>query len=143
MREVYNSSLEPILIIFSDERNIDLMKIMAKEDHQLLTADFIRKKLNVTRKELNARMGGLMPLGIVDKINDQYELTQQGKEIYESLMMIDDATKIYSRLDAIEILEGRGEEEIAKLIDTIVFSKGLKQLIKQTMTQNRFKPKQR
>lgn len=143
MREVYNSSLEPILIIFSDERNIDLMKIMAKEDHQLLTADFIRKKLNVTRKELNARMGGLMPLGIIDKINDQYELTQQGKEIYESLMMIDDATKIYSRLDAIEILEGRGEEEIAKLIDTIVFSKGLKQLIKQTMTQNRFKPKQR
>ncbi|MDQ5868096.1 MAG: hypothetical protein M3530_00040 [Thermoproteota archaeon] len=135
--------MEPILIIFSDERNIDLMKIMAKEDHQLLTADFIRKKLNVTRKELNARMGGLMPLGIVDKINDQYELTQQGKEIYESLMMIDDATKIYSRLDAIEILEGRGEEEIAKLIDTIVFSKGLKQLIKQTMTQNRFKPKQR
>jgi predicted transcriptional regulator len=143
MREVYNSSLEPILIIFSDERNIDLMKIMAKEDHQLLTADFIRKKLNVTRKELNARMGGLMPLGIIDKINDQYELTQQGKEIYESLMMIDDATKIYSRLDAIEILEGRGEEEIAKLMDTIVFSKGLKQLIKQTMTQNRFKPKQR
>jgi len=119
------------------------MKIMAKEDHQLLTTDFIRKKLNVTRKELNARMGGLMPLGIIDKINDQYELTQQGKEIYESLMMIDDATKIYSRLDAIEILEGRGEEEIAKLMDTIVFSKGLKQLIKQTMTQNRFKPKQR
>ena len=88
-------------------------------------------------------MGRLVPLGIVDMINDQYELTRQGKEIFESLMMIEDATKIYYRLDAVDILEGKREEEILKLIDTMEFNKGLRQLIKQTITKRSFSPKQR
>jgi Mn-dependent DtxR family transcriptional regulator len=134
--------LEHILNIFSDERYIDLLKIIANEGYQLRTPDFIRKKLNVTKKDLNGMMGRLVPLGIVDMINDQYELTRQGKEIFESLMMIEDATKIYYRLDAVDILEGK-EEEIVKLIDTMEFNKGLTQLIKQTITKRRFNPKQR
>ena len=79
--------------------------------------------MNVTKKDLNAIMDGLVPLGIIDMINDQYELTRQGKEIFQSLMMIEDATKIYYRLDAIDNFEGRGEEEIVKLIDTMEFKK--------------------
>ena len=78
-------------------------------------------------------MGQLVPLGIIDMINDQYELTRQGKEIFESLIMIEDATKIYYRLDSVDILEGIGEEEIIKLIDRMEFNKGLKQLIIQTI----------
>ena len=140
---MYNSNLVHILNIFSDERYIELLKIIAKEGHQLRTPDFIRKKLNVTKKDLNAMMGRLVPLGIVDMINDQYELTRQGKEIFESLMMIEDATKIYYRLNAVDILEGKGEEEIVKLIDTMEFNKGLRQLIKQTITKRSFNPKQR
>jgi hypothetical protein len=138
---VYNSNLQHILNIFSDERYIDLVKIIAKETRQLRTPDSIRNKLNVTKKDLNAMMGRLVPLGIIDMINDQYELTRQGKEIFQSLMMIEDATKIYYRLDAVDILEGRGEEEIVKLIDTMEFNKGLKQLIRQTITNKRFNPK--
>ena len=134
------SNLQHILNIFSDERNIELLKIIANEGYQLRTPDFIRKKLNVTKKDLNAIMGRLVPIGIVDMINDQYELTRQGKEIFESLMMIEDATKIYYRLDAVDILEGKGDDEIVKLIDTMEFNKGLKQLIKQTITK---RPKQR
>ena len=134
------SNLERILNIFSDERNIELMKIIANEGYQLRTPDFIRKKLNVTKKDLNAIMGRLVPNGIVDMINDQYELTRQGKEIFESLMMIEDATKIYYRLDEVDILVGKGDDEIVKLIDTMESNKGLKHLIKQTITK---KPKQR
>ena len=84
-------------------------------------------------------MGRLVPLGIIDMINDQYELTRQGKEIFESLMMIEDATKIYYRLDSVDILEGIGEEEIIKLIDRMEFNKRLKQLIIQTITKKCFK----
>ena len=84
-------------------------------------------------------MGRLVPLGIIDMINDQYELTRQGKEIFESLMMIEDATKIYYRLDSVDILEGIGEEEIVKLIDRMEFNKRLKQLIIQTITKKCFK----
>jgi Mn-dependent DtxR family transcriptional regulator len=134
---VYNSNLERILNIFSDQRYIDLLKIIASVDsYQIRTPDFIRKKMNVTKKDLNAMLGRLVPLGIVDMINDQYELTRQGKEIFESLMMIEDATKIYYKLDAVDIRE----EEIFNLIDTMEFNKGLRQLIKQTITK---KPKQR
>jgi hypothetical protein len=46
-------------------------------------------------------------------------------------MMIEDATKIYYRLNSVDILEGVGEEEIFKLIDRMKFNKGLKQLIIQ------------
>ena len=136
---MYNSNLQHILNIFSDERYTELLRIIAKEDHQLRTPDFIRKELNVTKKDLNAMMGRLVPLGIIDMINDQYELTRQGKEIFESLIMIEDATKIYHMLDAVDILEGRGEEEIFKLIDRMEFNKGLKQLIIQTITKKCFK----
>ena len=136
--------MEHILNIFSDERYIELLKIIASsEGYQIRTPDFIRKKMDVTKKDLNAMMGRLVPLGIVDMINDQYELTRQGKEIFESLMMIEDATKIYYRLDAVEILGGKGEEEMLKLIDTMEFNKGLRQLIKQTVIKRRFNPEQR
>jgi predicted transcriptional regulator len=124
--------LQCILNIFSNERYTELLKVITKEDR---TPDSIRKKLNVTKKDLNTMMGRLVPLGIIDMINDQYELTRQGKEIFESLMMIEDATKIYYRLDSVDILEGRGEEEIVKLIDRMEFNKRLKQLIIQTITK--------
>jgi hypothetical protein len=57
--------------------------------------------------------------------------------------MIEDATKIYNRLDAIDILEGRGDEEKVKLIDTMEFNKGLRHLIKQTITKRHLNHKQR
>lgn len=133
---MYNSNLQDILNIFSNKRYIELVKVIAKDDR---TPDFIRKKLNVTKKDLNTMMGRLVPLGIIDMINDQYELTRQGKEIFKSLMMIEDATKIYYRLSSVDILEGTGDEEIIKLIDRMEFNKGLKQLLIQTITKKYFK----
>ncbi|MGA9910024.1 MAG: hypothetical protein WBP84_07420 [Nitrososphaeraceae archaeon] len=125
--------MQNILNIFSNARYIELLKVIAKGNR---TPDFIRKKLNVTKKDLNAIMGWLVPLGIIDMINDQYELTRQGKEIFESLMMIENATKIYYRLDSVGVLEeGTEEEEIVKLIDRMEFNKRLKQLIIQTITK--------
>jgi len=125
--------LQNILNIFSNARYIELLKVIAKGNR---TPDFIRKKLNVTKKDLNAMMGWLVPLGIIDMINDQYELTRQGKEIFESLMMIENATKIYYRLESVGILEeGREEEEIVKLIDRMEINKRLKQLIIQKITK--------
>jgi Mn-dependent DtxR family transcriptional regulator len=133
---VYNSKLAHILNIFSDDRYIGLLKIIANEGHQLHTPDFVRNQLNVTKKILDAMMGRLVPLGIVDMINDQYELTRQGKEIFESLTMIEEATKIYYRLDGVDILEGKREDEIVKLIDTMEFNN--KRLQKRS-----FSPEQR
>ena len=65
---MYNSNSQNILNIFSNAQYIELLKVIAKDDR---TPDFIRNKLNVTKKDLNAMMGRLVPLGIVDMINDQ------------------------------------------------------------------------
>ena len=50
---MYNSDLQHILNIFSNERYIELVKVIAKEDR---TPAFIRKKLNVTKKDLNTNV---------------------------------------------------------------------------------------
>jgi predicted transcriptional regulator len=64
-----------------------------------LTPDFVRNKLNVTKRECNDRIGVLMSYDLVNMINNQYKLTLLGKEIYESLRMLDDATKNHVMLD--------------------------------------------
>ena len=74
---MYKSKFQHILKIFSDERYIELLKVIAKEDR---TPDFIRKKLNVTIKDLNTMMGRLVPLRIIDMINDQYRLPDKVKK---------------------------------------------------------------
>ena len=65
---MHNSNLQCILNIFSNERYIELLKVIAKDG----TPEFIRKKLNVTKKDLNTMMGRLVPLGIIDMVNDQF-----------------------------------------------------------------------
>ena len=47
-------------------------------------------------------------------------------------MKIEDATKIYYRLNSGNIFRRYGEEEIIKLIDRMESNKGLKQLIIKT-----------
>lgn len=56
------------------------------EGYQVIMPDFIRKTMNVTKKDLNAIMDLLVPLGMVDLVNDQYELSRQGKAIFKSLL---------------------------------------------------------
>jgi len=85
-----------ILRIFSDEEQIDLIKIIANDGgwRQSSTPEFLRDKFDLSKKDLNSRIERLMTLGLVDMINDHYCLTQLGKEIYDSLIMIENATKV-------------------------------------------------
>ncbi|MDQ5868095.1 MAG: hypothetical protein M3530_00035 [Thermoproteota archaeon] len=85
-----------ILRIFSNEEQIDLIKIIAIDRgwRQRSTPEFLREKFDLNKKDLNSRIERLMTLGLVDMINDHYCLTQLGKEIYDSLIMIENATKV-------------------------------------------------
>ena len=48
-----------------------------------LTPDFLRKKLNLTKREFNSRIEVLMSYELVDMINNQYILTTLDNDAYD------------------------------------------------------------
>jgi predicted transcriptional regulator len=84
-----------ILKIFSNEEQIDLIKIIANNGgaRQYSTPEFLSHKFDLNKRDFNSRIERLMNLGLVDMINNHYCLTQLGKEIYDSLIMIENATR--------------------------------------------------
>ena len=65
------TSLESIFRIFSKQDHYDLINVIGDEVNnrdENLTPDFVRKKLNVTKRECNARIGVLMTHDLVSKI---------------------------------------------------------------------------
>jgi hypothetical protein len=84
-----------ILKIFSNEEQIDLIKIIANDGvgRQRSTPEFLSDKFDLNKRDFNSRIERLMTLGLLDMINNYYCLTQLGKEIYDSLIMIENATK--------------------------------------------------
>jgi len=67
--------------------------------NEKLTSDFIRNKLNLTKKECNSKIAILMNYDLVDMINDQYTLTTLGNDVYESLRLMDNAIKMREKFD--------------------------------------------
>ena len=84
-----------ILKIFSNEKHLDLIKIIANDGKwkQHSTPQFLSDKFDLNKRDLNSRIERLMTLGLVDMINNHYCLTQLGKEIYDSLIMIENASR--------------------------------------------------
>jgi predicted transcriptional regulator len=69
-----------------------------------LTPDLIRNKLNLTKREWNFRIEMLMSYDLVIMIDNQYDLTTLGKEVYMSLRIIEDAIKMHRMLEITNIL---------------------------------------
>ena len=84
-----------ILKIFSNEEHIDLIKIIANDGggRQHSTPEFLSDNFDLNKRDFNSRIERLMTLGLLDMINNHYCLTQLGKEIYDSLIMIENATR--------------------------------------------------
>jgi predicted transcriptional regulator len=84
-----------ILKIFSNEEHIDLIKIIANDGgrRQRSTPEFLSDKFDLNKRDFNSRIERLMNLGLLEMINNHYCLTQLGKAIYDSLIMIENATR--------------------------------------------------
>ena len=59
-----------------------------------LTPDYLRKNLNLTKREFNSRIEVLMNCDLVDMHNNQYILTTLGNDAYDSLRIINNAIKM-------------------------------------------------
>jgi len=64
-----------------------------------LTPDYLRKNLNLTKREFNSRIEVLMSYELVDMVNNQYILTTIGNDAYDSLRIIDNAIKMKENFD--------------------------------------------
>jgi predicted transcriptional regulator len=105
------TSLKSILRIFSKQDHYDLINVIGDEVNnrdENLTPDFVRKKLNVTKRESNARIEVLMTYDLVSMINNHYELTTLGKATYKSLRILEDAIKKHRIPDTTDTLESSG-----------------------------------
>lgn len=84
-----------ILKLFSNEEHIDLIKIIANEGggRQRSTPEMLIDKFDLNKRDFNSKIERLMTLGLLDMINNHYCLTHLGEEIYDSLIMIENATR--------------------------------------------------
>jgi predicted transcriptional regulator len=95
------------LQVLSKQEYYDLIFIIGDEANILdknLTPDLIRNKLNLTKRECNFRIEMLMSYDLVIMIDNQYDLTTLGKEVYVSLRIIEDAIKMHRMLEITNIL---------------------------------------
>jgi len=98
----FMSSKVTLLQLISKPEYYDLMVTIGDQvsNHNAnLTPDFLRNKLNLTKKECNSRIGILMNCDLVDMSNNQYMLTILGKDVYESLRIMDNAIKMREKFD--------------------------------------------
>ena len=86
------SGLSMLQVVSKREYN-DLITVIGDVRNEVLTPDFIRNSLNITKRECNSRIGVLMSLDLVNMIDNQYYFTTLGRKAYESLKMIEDAIK--------------------------------------------------
>ena len=95
MGTIDSNAVESILKIFSHEEHVLLMKTIANgvKWKQQSTPESLTDRFHLDKRDLNSKIEKLMTLGLVDMVNDHYCLTKLGKEIHDSLIMIEDAIR--------------------------------------------------
>ncbi len=92
-------------------------------------------RAGLSRKQFYSRMDRLIKTGLVKRKNGRYFLTSFGKLIYYSIMdKAENAIKDESKLKAIDSFKANQDipkEELAKLIDTLVDDKEIKDVLLQ------------
>jgi len=102
LNERSSSSKPTLLRLFSKSEYYDLIVTIGDQvsNHNTnMTSDFLRNKFNLTKKECNSRIGILMNCDLIDMFNNQYMLTTLGKDVYESLRMMENAIKLREKFD--------------------------------------------
>ena len=93
----FMSSKVTLLQLISKPEYYDLMVTIGDQvsNHNAnLTPDFLRNKLNLTKREFNSRIEVLMSYELVDMVNNKYILTTLGNDAYDSLRIINNAIKM-------------------------------------------------
>ena len=114
-----------------DDKSLTLFNTVALSPGN---SNLLTRNLNVTRKQYYSKMDHLCRQGLVARKNGKYYLTTMGKIIYELQNVIGIAVNDFWKLKAIDSLRIQDqlpEEQIAKLVDTLVENQGLRNIIQK------------
>ena len=112
-----------------DDKSLTLFNTVALSPGN---SNLLTRNLNLTRKQYYAKMEHLSKQGLVARTNGKHYLTTMGKIIYELQNVIGTAVNDYWKLKAIDSLRIQDqlpEDQVAKLIDTLVENQGLRDII--------------
>jgi predicted transcriptional regulator len=116
----------------SSESTFKIIKTLSSSFnmHDSLT---LMEELKLSKKQFYVAISQLSNQGIVKRTNGHYELTSFGKLILNSLNLVEDAIKIYSKtkaIDAIETAQKSTKGEILELVNILIDSDRVKEIIK-------------
>jgi predicted transcriptional regulator len=132
------TTFESMLCVLSKEGHFNFLNLVADVEKDSIDSDTITKKLRVTKKEFKSYVLALMSHALIHMHNDQYEVTQLGKEVYDALRIIHEAIKIDWKLKAVDLInesENISPEEIDKMINILVENKQVRKTIKISPSQ--------
>ena len=113
----------------SDDKSLTLFNTVALSPGN---SDLLTRNLNLTKKQYYSKMEHLSKQGLLARKNGKYSLTTMGKIIYELQNVVGIAVNDYWKLKAIDSLRIQDqlpEDQVAKLVDTLVENQGLRDII--------------
>ena len=129
LRAQQRPEVSAIFRALSDDKSLTLFNTVALSPGN---SNFLTRNLYVTRKQYYSKMEQLSKQGLVARENGKYYLTTMGKIIYELQNVIGIAVNDYWKLKAIDSLRIQTqlpEDQIAKLVETLVENQGLRDII--------------
>jgi hypothetical protein len=121
--------ISAIFRALSDDKSLTLFNTVALSPGN---SNFLTRNLNISRKQYYSKMENLSKQGLVARKNGKYYLTTMGKIIYELQKVIGTAVNDYWKLraiDSLRIQDQLPEDQIAKLVNTLVENQGLRDII--------------
>jgi hypothetical protein len=131
-----------VLKAISDEKSVELFRIVAITNPYTDPADILKCKTKLTHKQYYSRMSKLIKAGLIKRKNGKNSLTALGKIIYNAQMKIENAINNYWKLKAIDSLEQSEEhyteEERKKQIDNLIDNYEIKDILLSNIGNNKF-----
>jgi hypothetical protein len=111
----------------SDDKSLVLFNTIALSS---ANTDSLISRLGLTRKQYYSRMSHLVKAGLIMRKNcKNYFLTSFGKLVYEAHVLIGEGTQNYWKLRAIDSVEMFSAEERRRIIDTLIESNQIKNIL--------------
>jgi len=120
-----------------------MVRIIARDStctENNLTSKDIMDELNLTRRQFNFRISRLTVGKLVKRVNNKYSLTEFGEEVYNAIKIIENATRVQARITAVDIIkfsEYSVDEEMDRIINSLIHNEHLGELITQTSLHQR------
>ena len=127
------SEIVSVLRAISDDKSYNLFTSIALKNGD---GELLITKTHLTRKQYYSRLSRLRSVGLIKRKGCKFIVTTFGKIIYESLKVQEKAVEISWKLKAIDAIKQQSidkdempEEELRKLIDTLIQDKRINEII--------------